>query len=358
MAWKARLSGQGAIVWRGKSGQAWRRPGRDFGMDVRQLRYFLAIARSGSITRAAQELNVAQPALSQQMTNLEAELGVRLLNRSQRGVVVTDAGARLTRHGEAILRQMLHAIADVQSCHDAPSGPVSIGLPSSLALELTLPLLGAIEARHPALEPRIVENHSGYLADLLRGGQLDLALIFEVEDPSRFVLQKVLTEPLYLVSAPGGAFAGRGEVTLADLAGAPLITTTAMNGLRRLIELQAARQGVTVTFRRELDSLQAIKRLVAAGYAQSVLSWYAIREEVLQGRLAAFPITAPALTREVYLARAADWPQSRGAEVVWEMLRALIPALIESDHLRGIGEAPRKPARKPTRKTTPGAGPE
>lgn len=198
---------------------------------------------------------------------------------------------------------------------------------------MTLPLLDTIETRHPLMEPRIVENHSGYLADLLRGGELDLSFIFEVNDPGRFVLQKGLTEPFYLVTAPGGRQGAAARI--ADLAGLRLITTTAMNGLRRLIELRAGQQGVALQFRRELDSLQARKRLVAEGSAQGVLSWYAVREEVLAGKLEASPIAASDLTRDVYLARAADWPQSRAAEVAWDLAVAPVPMLLASDHLRG-----------------------
>jgi len=311
-------------------------------LDVRQLRYFLAIARCGSFSRAALELNVAQPALSHHVANLEAELGVRLLNRSRRGVETTECGEVLIGHANIILRQIAHAIHDVQQRSDHPSGEVRIGLPSSLAMEMTLPLLREIECLHPSIMPRIVENHSGYLADLLLEGQVDIAMLFEVEDATRYEMERVLTERLYLVSAPAGPFAERDSVRMAELADIPLITTTAQNGLRRLIESAAQTRGLKPIFRMELDSLQAIKQLVAAGYALSVLSWYAVREDVLSGRLIVVEITDPALERDVYLARARDWPQSRAAEVAWKLCSALVRRLTESDHLRGVvaGAAP------------------
>lgn len=304
-------------------------------MDVRHLRYFLAIARCGSFSRAALELNVAQPALSHHVANLEAELGVRLLNRSKRGVVATECGTALMGHAEIILRQMAHAIHDVQELSEQPSGSVTVGLPSSLAMEMTLPLLREAEQSHPAIVLRIVENHSGYLADLVLNGQVDIALIFEVEEPTLFEIQPVLTEQLYLITAPDGPFAGRDRARLAELSDLPLITTTAQHGLRRLIETRLQTHGLSANFRMELDSLQAIKRLVANGYAHSVLSWYAVREEVLTGRLSAIKIADPVLEREVCLVRAHDWPQSRAAEIIWQMMRQLVCRLTESDHLRG-----------------------
>lgn len=316
-------------------------------MDVRQLRYFLAIARCGSFSRAALELNVAQPALSHHVANLEAELGVRLLDRSKRGVVATECGVALMGHAEIILRQMAHAMHDVQRRSDQPSGPVTIGLPSSLAIEMTLPLLKEIEARYPAIVPRIVENHSGYLADLLLNGQVDIAMLFDVEEPGLYELELVLTEPLMLVSSVSGPFAGRTSVAMDELLALPLITTTAQNGLRRLIENKAAERAIAATFRMELDSLQAIKRLVAAGYANSVLSWYAVREEAAAGSLHVAAITEPELWRDVSLARARDWPRSRAADVVWNICADLVRQLTTSDHLRGKVPGKSRLIRKP-----------
>ena len=304
-------------------------------MDIRQLRYFLAITRCGSFSRAALELNVAQPALSHHVANLEAELGVRLLHRSKRGVSATECGQALVGHAEIILRQMAHAMHDVQRLSESPSGGVTIGLPSSLAIEMTLPLLHEIERRHPAIVPRIVENHSGYLADLLLDGQVDIALLFEVEEPALFELEPVLREPLFLVSAPSADPAGLAPLSLAEVVALPLITTTAQNGLRRLIDARARERGLTASFRMELDSLQAIKRLVAAGYAHSVLSWYAVREEVEAGRLQARPIAEPVLERDVYLARARDWPRTRASEVVRDICRELVRDLIRRRIMQG-----------------------
>lgn len=313
-------------------------------MDVKHLRYFLAIVRCGSFSRAALELNVAQPALSHHVANLEAELGVRLLNRSKRGVEATECGQALVGHAEIILRQMAQATQDVQQRSEHPMGQVVVGLPSSLAIEMTLPLLQEAERDHSSIVLRILENHSGYLADLLVEGRIDIAMLFEVEEPSLYDLEQVLAENLYLVSAPDGPFAGRQRVSMEEVSGLPLITTTAQHGLRRLIENGARARGFAANFRVELDSLQAIKRLVAAGYGHAILSWYAVREEVLDGLLIAVAVSEPVLQREVYLARSNEWPQSRAAELIWTLCRNLVLKLVETDRLRGeVGVAEGSP---------------
>lgn len=269
------------------------------------------------------------------VANLEAELGVRLLNRSRRGVEATECGQALVGHAEIVLRQMAHATQDVQQRAEHPSGQVVIGLPSSLAIEMTLPLLREAERAHQKITLRVLENHSGYLADLLMEGRIDIAMLCEVEEPSLYDLQRVLTERLYLIAAPDSPFAGRTQVRMAEVCGLPLITTTAQHGLRRLIEHGALNHGLSANFRVELDSLQAIKRLVAAGGDYSVLSWYAVREEVLDGRLIAVEVSEPALQREVYLARSNEWPQSRAAEVIWRLCRDVVRTLADCDRLRG-----------------------
>jgi len=159
------------------------------GMDVRQLRYFLTVARCGSFSRAAVELNIAQPALSHHVANLEAELGVKLFERSTKGVTATECGETLIRHSEKILRQMAKAALDVKITSAQPSGAVSIGLPTSISLGLTVPLLHEVEARYPAIALKIIENHSGYLSEWVLAGRLDMAVLFDIDPASPFDLK-------------------------------------------------------------------------------------------------------------------------------------------------------------------------
>ncbi|MCZ4353877.1 LysR family transcriptional regulator [Roseovarius aestuarii] len=304
-------------------------------MDVRQLRYFLTIGRCGSFSRAAVELNVAQPALSHHVANLEAELGVKLFDRSTRGVVATECGVTLMHHAEIILRQMTQATREVQDCSSMPSGPVQIGLPTSVSIALAVPLLTEVEKLFPAITLNVNENHSGYLSEWLGSGQLDLAILFDVDESAAFDLTFIMTEPLYFVTAPGGPAAGMDSVDLDCLNDVPLVVTGQAHGLRQVLDRHQHKNALRLNIKTELDSLNAIKKLVGAGYGHSVLPWCAIQDECRTGALCAAEIQNPTLSRRVYLASSKDWALSRAAEVIAGVTGDLVRNLVEADRMRG-----------------------
>ena len=130
-------------------------------MELRQLRYFVAIVDHGSLSRAALVLHVAQPALTQQLRQLEEELGVQLLHRSAQGVLSTDAGKVFYEHAQAILKQVADAQAAVVQSAERPSGSVTLGLPHSISGALALPLLTAIRQRYPEITLQLTEEITG-----------------------------------------------------------------------------------------------------------------------------------------------------------------------------------------------------
>ena len=146
--------------------------------DLRILRNFVAVATAGSISRAAELRHIAQPALSLQMRNLEESLGVRLFERTSRGVMVTAAGERLLAHALAMLERMEAAIEDVQGAADEPLGTVAVGLPLSVARYLATPLVRTVLARHPGIRLQLFEVSTGYIPEMLVKGQIDLGFTF------------------------------------------------------------------------------------------------------------------------------------------------------------------------------------
>ena len=304
-------------------------------MDVRQLRYFLSVARFRSFSRAAVDLNVAQPALSHHVANLEAELGVKLFERSTKGVTPTECGETLMRHAETIIRQVNQAAIDVKTTSAHPSGIVTIGLPTSVSIGLTVPLLQQAESRFPAISLRINENHSGHLSEWVLAGRLDMAVLFDIDPEAPFDLVPLLEEQLYFVSAPGSFIEGREAIELQELRGDRLVLTGSSHGLRHAIDRYSAFASLEIEVKTEIDSLVAIKQLVASGYGNSILPWCAIQQDCADGRLLAVRIEKPRIERKVYLASARGWPRSRAAEVIAQLMSEVTSALVAGDRWRG-----------------------
>src|SRR5690606_35027265 len=151
-------------------------------MELRQLRYFITIAECGSFSRAAQVVNVAQSALSHQLSLLEGELGTRLLHRMPRGVTPTEAGQAFLAHAVSVLRQVEDAKASVRGPLGQPRGKVSLGVPSSVCNALAAPLLRSVRTQLPGVELEMTEQASGALAAQLHSGLINLAVLFDDVD--------------------------------------------------------------------------------------------------------------------------------------------------------------------------------
>jgi LysR family nitrogen assimilation transcriptional regulator len=170
-------------------------------LDLRQLRYFIAIAEAGSFSAASARLRIAQPALSQHVKAMEAEFGMALLQRNPRGIALTEAGARLLTRATTIE-------AAFQSLHDhvrgaaVPSGEVRFGMPGTINEQLGVALIEAGRKLYPGIRIRISEAMSGFVLGWLREGNVDLAVLYNVHDAKGLTLHQALTEDIRLFAAP------------------------------------------------------------------------------------------------------------------------------------------------------------
>ena len=174
-------------------------------MNFRRLQYFVKIVDVGSLTQAADILHVAQPALSQQLATLEAEVRQKLLVRTKRGVTPTEAGTVLYRHAHLILRQCEQARADMKSAGQGLSGAVSVGLaPGTAAADLAVPLLRTVRERHPGVVLYLNETYGTTLSELIMTGRMDLAVLYGGTTAVHgLAFGLLLFEPLYLVGPLG-----------------------------------------------------------------------------------------------------------------------------------------------------------
>ena len=238
-------------------------------MNLRDLRYFVAVAESGSILAASERLHVAQPSISVRIRTLEGDLGVALFERRPRGVVLTAEGEELLVHARLILGSAETARESLRRHANSPVGTVNFGVPTSLSAVLSVPLVEETLAALPNVRLRIVESMTGYIIDWLRSGQLDLGLVFVDNPISGVQTEKLLVEELHLAAGTPAALKkltnARGEVPMEKLAEVPLILPTQRHGLRSLIDQHLRRHGVSSKVIIEIDAFLQIQRLVQRG---------------------------------------------------------------------------------------------
>jgi len=238
-------------------------------MELRQLRYFIRVVELGSMGRAALDLGVGTPALSQQISRLEGELSTRLLQRTTTGVLPTDAGLAFFRQAQLAIR---HADAAAQAARQARlAGHVSIGLAPSTSGVLALPLLEAMRERYPDVRLRVVESLSGNLATMLNARQLDLAVLFETDGARRWSVLPLLEERLFVIGRRDlpGMPTGR-SVRITRLASLPLVLPSGTHGLRAILDAAFARERCAPHVVLEIDGLAVLMDAVRAGLAATI----------------------------------------------------------------------------------------
>lgn len=270
-------------------------------MTLTQLRYFLGIAAAGTMSGAARQIGIAQPALSSQIAHLEAELGHALFVRHGRGMTLTEVGQRLRRRAVEILRQVELTKDELSASAESPSGTVVVGMATAANMAFSVDLLISARRRFPRLKVQLVESMSGFLLEWVERGRIDMAIVYDVIPHTALPVEHLATENLYLIACPGADAAAKPVVRFADLAGLSLIVPGTQHRLGQLIQQMAVAHNIPLDIMAEVDSTFSIKKLVSRGEGYSILSAHAVQEEIERGELAAIPIEAPAITRSIDL---------------------------------------------------------
>jgi LysR family transcriptional regulator, nitrogen assimilation regulatory protein len=298
-------------------------------MNLKQLEYFVQVAELGSFSRAAQVLDIAQPALSRQVRALEIELHETLLTRNGRGVALTEPGRRLFDHGVAILQHVAQAREDMGANRDEPVGRITIGLPPSLGRQLTLPLIDAFRRTLPKARLAVVEGLSVHLAEWITSGRVDLGLLHNPEPQPALSITPVLQEHLCLVSPLTRTSKDRasGQLPFRELAGFSLVVPERQHVIGSLLETQATLAGLRLDIAWEVSSVAAIIDLVCAGYGHAVLTSSAVAASGRADELVARPLVEPSLTSVICLARSATKRPTALMRQTTQILTELITAL-------------------------------
>lgn len=292
--------------------------------DMRRLRYFLKIAEVGSLTRAAEALHVAQPALSHHMRALEEEFGLQLIVRGSRGIQTTEAGARLVREATNLF-EITRLIPDrVRQDDTALEGVVTIALGQSIGSRVVAPLLALAAKRLPGIRLDIREHMIAYLPSVVRSGAVDLGLSYDTRGGSGLQVKKLVPEDVGVIGTPALAarYLGRPtpkKVTFQDLAPLPLYLTLRSNHLRELIETACQKAKVTLKVVTDVDSMHFLREIARSGIGFTILPKSNLHSPSERGRLWWAPLANPPLKQDICLVIRSGRPLSRATSAVCEL---------------------------------------
>lgn len=308
-------------------------------MDLRQLRYFAQIVESGSLSKASRQLFIAQPALSQQLAKLEGEVGKPLLNRSSKGVIPTDNGLALYHHARFMLRQLDQALSIARQESGEAHGMVSVGLPATTVSAIGLPLVRCIRERYPSILLNVVEGMSGHLGQMMRMGQLDLAVLFSRDVALDLTVEPLLDEELFVMLPRHSRLVPQRRVSLsvAEAAALPLILPTSTHGLRRRITAEFEQRSLSAHVVAEIDSLSLLMGCVYEGMGATIKPMSAILLEGQRGReWRALGISDATFSRCNYLYSLAPERLSPAAAAVAAGLKETVRELVGSRAWSGV----------------------
>src|SRR5262245_35246293 len=278
-------------------------------MNLKHLQSFVRVAELGSFSKAARVLDIAQPALSRQVRQLETDLRETLLLRNGRGVSLTDAGRRLFDHGVQILQQVSQAREDLGAERGAAVGHVTIGMPPSIGRRLTLPLIEGFRQHLPRARLTIVEGLSANIAEWIASGRADLGLLYNPDAQPELEITPLQRERLCLVEPVARGKRGAPKpLPLREIGAYPLILPERHQSIRRLLQTQATLAGVKLDIAWEVSSVPAIIDLVCARVGYAVLNASAVAASGRGAELAVRAIVEPELASVLFLAQSATKP--------------------------------------------------
>ncbi|MEU8953357.1 LysR substrate-binding domain-containing protein [Streptomyces sp. NPDC048518] len=288
-------------------------------MQFQQLHYFVAVAEARHFTRAAEQVHVSQPSLSQQIRALEKELGAELFSRARGNIALTDAGEALLPLARRILADADTARIEVQELAQLRRGRIRLGATPSVCTGLLPEVLRAFHDRHPGIQLLIEEGGSHDLVRELARGALDLALVvLPLPTPSpALTTVELLREDLVVVSSPEARSLGR-SVRIADLQGERLVMFRHGYDLRELTVTACRAEGFEPEFAVEGGEMDAVLGFVRAGLGVAVVPRMVAERAGPDLRMT--PLARPSLHRTIALAHRSDVAPPRAARELQRML--------------------------------------
>jgi LysR family transcriptional regulator, transcription activator of glutamate synthase operon len=272
-------------------------------MELRQLHYFVKVAKKEHVTQAAEELHVAQSAVSRQIHQLEEELGVKLFVQKGRNLQLTPVGQLFLKRVEVILSDLERSVNELHEFLDPEKGEIRLGFPHSLGISLIPQVVAAFRKQHPNVKFRFKQGmYPSLIRDMIKG-DIDLAFISPFPAEHEFVCGEVLlTEELYAILPPGHRFSDEESIKLRELEDETFVLFSEGYSLRPIVWEACQEAGFTPKIGFEGEETDTIRGLVAAGMGVSLLPELALH---YTGPLqpAKVRVTEPQVTRTIGLIR-------------------------------------------------------
>lgn len=301
-------------------------------ISLQRLRYFHAIAATGSLSAAARKLGIAQPALSYHLTELEADLGTTLLVRSTRGVKLTDTGGLLLRRADEVLKQVEDLEREVRGVADVPNGEVTVALAVTMARQLVPEIFAIMDSRYPMVRVKIMDVGSRQALELMKSGQAEVGLVPNAAEIHNCEAEAVYAERLFLVALRRGRRRQVAPIRFDEIGDRPLVLPPPNFDLRRRIEEAAIDVGCRLNVRYEQESQEMVRTIVLAGIATTITQAAQFNPDTERPLLDIRPIVAPEITRTHAIVRLRD----RAATKAMVAISLAVREAIEHLAARGI----------------------
>lgn len=296
---------------------------------MRQLHYFAKTVELGNITRAAEALNVAQPALGLQIRQLEQELDVPLLVRHSRGITPTRPGQALYERACDILRLVEDAKNEITGYSGSEKESLILGITPGITNVIGSTIYIDAPKALPDVHLSIVEEMSHVLIDALERDDIDLAIAYEVPDRPALMRTPLLEEELVFVVGPDKGLRDGDQIDLQDLLDYQLVLAGERDAVRRLLSAEAERLALPVRVAFEATSVSMMKSLVMKGEVASVMPRGSVAAELEAGRMVSLRIKNPTVTRTLYLARSTRHARFRAEAEIADFLYELVDGFAE-----------------------------
>jgi LysR family nitrogen assimilation transcriptional regulator len=297
-------------------------------METRILETFLLVAESGGLSSAASILGVPQSQVSRHIKELEETCGAPLLYRHGRGVRLTLAGETLRETIAPLVAQLQEALALPAAQERTPSGPVNVALSPSFIKAAGLPLLDTMAAEYPDVRVRIVSGNSRYVYEWVLHAQVDIGVLSDVGMSAQLLLEELGAARVVLAAAPGFELPDESRMPAA-LAGIPLRLPSPGQGLRRQVDLWAARHGIALSAAYEIDDIDMTREIIAAGRAAAIVSRLSVYRELAAGTFVERSLGMDFTVRTV-LATARNRPVTPAMKATIQVLKQVSAELFEA----------------------------